>query len=859
MRKYGTWVRILLGCLLLVASMFAFYRFSVKNRQRILSQNENYLADVTIQTANRLGDQLQARRRSINLLALTVAETIDEPWVSQELLTVLQGASIFDYVEFIDANGVNHNADGVQSDSSDRPNYLEGIQGKTGVNVVYNSRITHETIIIFYTPLFFDGEVFGVLCGMFREATLRQAISTQLFDTTANTYLCNKDGTLISSYGASPPPDNVLEDLKTSGKVSEEVFSQIEEAFRASEPLNYTYQGSSGMGNGSLTPVYGSTDWMLLQTFPSSLTKKMVENANVAGVNLELTLLGLSAIYIVALILLNLRGRRRLETEKMYLSQVIEGLVPLFTRLVIIDYHDNTYEYVEGTERGVPPHGPLEDLATFVTNRYIPVEGYADPTDLLRSQEAAAECLKDDRPYYQYEYQIQWEEPRWENASLLCLRRENGVPVSLLFAVQDVTELKEQDVRIHRTMQEAFHAAEDANRAKSDFLARMSHDMRTPMNGILGMTAIALMHLDDRDRVRDCLEKIDSSSQHLLSLINEVLDMSKIESGKVMLSEEEFQLSAAVDQAVALIRSHAAEKGQTLTVSPLDFSHDCVLGDPLRLQQVLVNLLSNAVKYTGEGGAISLEARELPASTAEVGAYEFVVTDNGIGMEPSFLPHIFEPFSRSETSQVRNVEGTGLGMPIARTLVQLMNGDIQVESKLGEGSKFTVHVYLKLWTGKTRAPSGGAPAVRPAPVSAVPAKPERRYEGVRILLAEDNELNREIAVELLSMTGAQVDTAHDGQEAVDMARAHPPGWYSLIFMDIQMPRKDGYQATRELRATEDRPDLRDIPIVAMSANAFQEDVQRSRKAGMNGHLAKPVALDKLMEALNQWLQRNPEN
>lgn len=837
------WGRILLAIAVVAAGLASFAAFSVQNRARILEQNRNYVEYVTVQSAGRVEDLLMARQRSIGLIAAAAQSVNAGPWVSQEQLARYEETSVFDRVEFIDTQGYSHTSDGGEYDSSGRVNYLEGIEGNSGFTVVHDSRDANEMLAVFYEPLYFEGEIFGVLNGICKDDPLRSVISAEIFGVRASSYLCTGNGDVITSSAEGAPPSNILQAMEGSDALTEEAQDEVWKAFAHHRTYSCNYKAAGGTGSACLAAVPGA-DWMLLQSFPPALTDQMAAGADAAGVELELRLMFFFLVYIVCLVWFNLRRRRRLEQEKRHLSLVVEGLVSLFTRLFIVDYEKNTYEYVEDTQRGVPATGKLGDLVAYMSPKYILADSHGKSP--LEAASDALTQLSGDVPYVQYEYHIQWEQPRWENASMLCLRRgKDGSIASVLFAIQDVTALKEQDTRIRSTLQEAFHAAEDASRAKSDFLAHMSHDMRTPMNAILGMVSIALLNLDDSERVRDCLEKIDSSSRHLLALINQVLDMSKIESGRLVLSEEDFCLPDILEQTAAIVHSQAAAKEQAFSFGELHLDHPFVRGDPVRLQQVLLNLLSNAVKYTPEGGRISLEARELPHRSPELAGYEFTVSDNGIGMEPEFLSHVFEPFSRSNICQSQSIEGTGLGMPIARTIVRLMNGDISVDSRLGEGSRFTVQVVLKVREGGGE--DGGAQ--EPACLEA----PERKYEGRRILLAEDNELNTEIAVELLGMTGATVETAADGQEAVDMARGNPPGWYDLIFMDIQMPNKNGYEATREIRATPDRPDLGEIPIVAMSANAFLEDVRKSRQAGMNAHLAKPVALDKLMASLDEWL------
>lgn len=840
------WMHILMTGILLTVSLLSFYAFTRENRQRILDRNTNYIEDVTIQTANRINDMLQTRKSSLNVLAITVMETITEPNVDTELLLLLQETSVFDYVEFVDTTGCNHNAYGVISDSSDRENYLEGMKGHTGISLIFNSRITHETLANFYTPIYFNGEIIGVLNGMYREETLQDTMSTELFGISAKSYLCMRDGTVISSCGDSSAPENILTGLRESAIVEAEDLTQIEEAFENHQIYNYTYHGTAGPGNATLAPLADS-DWMFLQTFPSTLTSEMESDANASGVKLESRLIILFLIYIIWLITQSFLRHRRILSEKKRLGWIITGILPLFSRLVILDYRENTYEYVENTQKDIAPKGALSALEAYMAPRYID-EDPTTPFVSLLSRESIQKHLESDTPYLRYEYRIRWQEERWENVAVLCLKRRENVPVMVLFAIQDVTAMKKQDLRTRQALQDAFLAAEDANRAKTDFLSHMSHDMRTPMNAIMGMTSVALMHLDEPARLKDCLDKISLSSRRLLSMINNVLDISKMEDGKIIMEEKEFCLPDVFTQAITSVRPQAEDKSQNLEVLPFQITHEVVLGDPARLRQVLLNILENAVKYTPHGGHVRFQAKELPSKIVGSAYYQFIVEDNGIGMEPEFIPEIFELFARSKTSQVKHMEGVGLGLPISRAIVRLMNGDIGVESKMGKGSRFTVWLHLK------------CPAVLSPPSTDVdvPTREtdrtglEARCAAARILLVEDNDLNTEIALELLESTGVRVETARDGQVAVEMMEKCPLSYYDLIFMDIQMPRKNGYEATRAIRSL-DREDAKIVPIVAMSANAFANDIKNAMDAGMNDHIAKPVSLKKLLDALDKWL------
>ncbi len=541
----------------------------------------------------------------------------------------------------------------------------------------------------------------------------------------------------------------------------------------------------------------------------------------------------------------------QLKSENDRLGHIIQGLAPLFTRLAILDYSHETYEYLQGALPDLPPQGQLSDLSNYMAAHYISGSDAFSSAPSFDIEEIS-KLLGEGVPYLQYEYRIRWEDDRWENASMLSVSPKEKTPMSVILAVQDVTTLKTQEEKIQQTLHGAFTAAEDLSQAKSAFLARMSHDMRTPMNAVLGLASIALSHLDDEKKVRECLEKINSSGHLLLDLINEALDMSKLESGGMVLHDSIFCLSDKLNEVASEILSAAEEKQIQLHIDVSQMEHQEVIGDAERLQQVLRNLLDNAVKYTMPGGAVTFAARELPSRTPKSGYYEFIVEDTGAGIPQELQPKIFEPFVCVETEGSK--KGTGLGLPIAQSIVKLMNGDIKMESEPGRGSRFTVHVFLKLQEKDVKQALGGKPSLHTEvlPDSGKSGDPAARHTGRKILLVEDNEINMEIAMELLDMAGVEVETAENGAVAVEKAQSNPPGYYDLIFMDLQMPVMDGYEAARALRSSE-REDLKHIPIVALSANAFQENVSRTKDAGMNDHVMKPVELDRLLASLDKWL------
>lgn len=424
-----------------------------------------------------------------------------------------------------------------------------------------------------------------------------------------------------------------------------------------------------------------------------------------------------------------------------------------------------------------------------------------------------------------------------------------------------VIGLQSVDTRIREEMEqkkrlgEALVQAQKASNAKSIFLSNMSHDIRTPMNAVAGYASLALSHLDDQNQVEDYLKKILASGNHLVSLINDILEMSHIESGKIRLKEKPCSLPALFQKLGDIIQPMASAKRQNLSLETDSVRDGNVCCDELRLNQVLLNLLSNSIKYTPNGGSISMRVEQLDCPLAAHGTYEFRVRDNGIGMSEEFVARIFEPFERAQTSTVAGIQGTGLGMSITKNIVDMMKGDIRVWSEPNVGTETVFRVTFRLVDNaedsilqeraenRTGAGSGGVNALRGNPGAG---------RAVRILLAEDNAMNQEIAAEFLTEAGYLVEIASNGQEAVDKYRNAAPGYYDLILMDVQMPVLDGYGATRSIRAMEDER-LSSVPIIAMTANSFEEDRQEALSYGMNGHVAKPIDFKILFETLDRIL------
>ena len=400
---------------------------------------------------------------------------------------------------------------------------------------------------------------------------------------------------------------------------------------------------------------------------------------------------------------------------------------------------------------------------------------------------------------------------------------------------QAMKEMEESNKKLKKAKDiatEALQTAENANKAKTDFLSNMSHDIRTPMNAIIGMTSLIRHDAGNKDKVIEYADKIDISSQHLLGIINDVLDMSKIEAGKTVFKYTDFSMPDLIEELNTIFQPQIAERNQTFMVIKENIRHEWVNGDQVHLMQIFSNLLSNAVKYTQEGGKIQFLVEECETKSSVYAKYRFLVSDNGMGMSADFKETIFDPFTRAEGSVTNKIQGTGLGMAITRNLVEAMGGTIDVESELGQGSCFEVLIDLRIEEDRS---------VSSTVQEEKNEQNDNIFQGMRFLCAEDNELNAEILTELLKIEGAECTICENGEEILKTFEKSAPGDYDMILMDVQMPVMNGYEATKAIRRSSHEL-AKKIPIIAMTANAFSEDIQHSLAAGMNAHVSKPVEM-----------------
>ena len=412
--------------------------------------------------------------------------------------------------------------------------------------------------------------------------------------------------------------------------------------------------------------------------------------------------------------------------------------------------------------------------------------------------------------------------------------------VGMFIIKRDNDIIMKKQLAANKLLENAADSAVEASHAKTVFLSNMSHDIRTPINGIICMTEIAKKHTDDEEKVRDCLSKIEGASSHLLSLVNDVLDMRRIESGKTEIISEPMNVTTAADECCSIVYGQLAERNVGFEFVKTNIVHPDVLGDKLHLKQILINILGNAVKFTPDGGKITFTVEELSFENDEA-VYSFTVKDTGCGMSEEFLNVVFQPFSQENNTERTHYNGTGLGLSISDQLVRLMGGNIAVSSKLNEGSEFVVKLPFKINVEKVPG-SAEKPTDRKI----------KSFKGVKVLLVEDNELNSELEKVLLSEKGMVVETAENGLKALEAFMASSEYYYDCILMDVMMPEMDGITATLRIRSS-DRKDAKTIPIIAITANAFEFDIRRTTDAGMNAHISKPFYVEEVLKVLGRLL------
>ena len=703
--------------------------------------------------------------------------------------------------------------------------------------VAYSVVPDRPEIIVFAapaTPGSYRGFGYEAIAITYNNSDLVEALKVSAFNGQAGTFAALPDGRIVVDNGAEGRKDirNIFALLERCSHLTDEERAAVQADFLA---------GNSGelvfcVGSTRYYLVYESAhfqDWMVLGIVPTSVVNASMNRLQattllvVSGIAVVLAMLVL-----VIVVLQNRQVLRRKDHELLVRDELFSMLsVNVDDVFMMLDARSLRTDYVSpNIEKllGIPAAQIYENA--HVIERILPEN---DSVHLLHS-------LADIRPGRQAEWEREYihqvsGETRFFHVVAFC----NVIQGEEKY-ILDLSD-RTGDKKIHQDLEDAVCAAEDASRAKTTFLNNISHDIRTPMNAIIGFTNIALK-LNPKAAVRDYLCKIRNSTEHLLTLINDVLDISRIESGKIEFAPTPVDLTAVTDAVLSIIHGFLADRNLTLHTDLAVPETPYVLADAIRIREVLVNILSNAVKFTQDGGSITFEIRYLPGEDERHILVRYRIADTGVGMSGEFLKHLFDEFSQEENGARTHYKGTGLGLAITKRYVDLMGGTISVQSKKGQGSVFTVQLPVEL-TDEIRIQAKEPPAVGAS------------VAGVRLLLAEDNDLNAEIAMVQLEDLGVQVTRARDGREAVALFAGNPPGAFDIVLMDIMMPEMNGYEATAAIRCMQDRPDARRIPIIAMTANAFAEDVQASLNAGMNEHLSKPIVMEEIVQAIVRNLHR----
>ena len=703
--------------------------------------------------------------------------------------------------------------------------------------IVANSVVPDKPeIMVFAVPTekgSYQGFAYEAIAVTYNNKDLVDSLKISAFEGHGSTFAVLPDGRVVldSSSADMRGVHNILAMLRNSAGFTAEQITTLQKAFAAGKTGNLEFS-IHGIG---YYMVYGSAsfqNWTILGIAPKSVVNANMNRLQYTTMAVMSSIVGMLAVTALLLVVQSNRQKLRKKDQQLLAR---EELFSSLSRNVddvflMIDTGTGKVEYISPNVRrilGISPEAVQEDF------------------HVLCSAEGD-NCTSRLDGLMQMEQGTQQE---WDRE---FIHQETGEPhyIHVTGFINEVQGAKKCIVDLsdrtgeHQTtlaVEAALEIAEKASQAKTDFLSNMSHDIRTPMNAIVGLTTLMENELDQPEKLAEHLHKLESSGQLLLGIINNILDMSRIESGKTTLSVEPMHLSQQLDQLSTMIRAQASEKAQTFTVST-HLRHENLLADPTRLNQVLMNILSNAVKYTPRGGHIRFEVEELPRNE-HYAKYRFVVQDDGIGMSKAYQKTLFDPFTREERSGTNRVQGTGLGMAITKNIVDLMGGSISVESATGKGTRFEVVLEFPIDTEADAVPEAQALPEEPEDVSPLC--------GMNFLCAEDNAINAEILELLLKSKGAHCKICPNGQEIVDAFVRVKPGEYDMILMDVQMPVMDGLEAARRIRSSAN-PLGQVIPILAMTANAFLEDMQKSKEAGMDEHLSKPVDIDALEQTVKRF-------
>ena len=794
--------------------------------------------------ANKLDDIFSNSLKSVEALAKLSSNDIRDGQMNSVFLAELEKMIQFDHLNFTDSSGMTLKTTGEKVYSGNKWYFTDGIKGNSGIFVMMPTN-TSMAYILFYAPVYIQGKIVGILSTSFDENSIKRFLDYKVYGAHASAGIVNTEGKSLialesmkmqqtSIQGLSK--DNFRKFLYTS-KFDEENRNNIIRAYATRTPSSYKFNGNTDEIQGYIAPLR-TVPLSVYSNFPTEASRSLYSMGIQAGRILQALLILIFAGYIIYLMIVQLLIRRNEARQNRLANYIAKAENAIARAMIYVDAENGTFEDLSIMPMPFPKTGQLDNL----------VEGFIQYNDDMQNGD-------DFRTFFN----VTIKERKVLNyipSVVFCSTKPNGkkeyitmvyIPVEVkkdvvykgIILFRNITSEKSKEIEANRKLSQALNAAREASNAKTTFLFNMSHDIRTPMNAVMGFTAMAKKHIEEKETIKKYLDKIDIAGKQLLSLVNQVLEMSRIESGKIILSEQKCNLENVIKALSTTYGSHAETKGILFTATITNLEHKMVLIDSDRINQIAANIIGNAIKYTNENGSIMCTLEEEKCDREGYGMYTLVVEDSGIGMSSDFIEHIYDEFTRESSTTVSRIQGTGLGMTIVKKLTDIMNGTIKIDSKKGQGTKIAVSIPMK-WC-KDLSPE----TAEQKTVTTIPLK------DMKVLLVEDNEMNREIAEEILTENGLVVDTANDGDIAVDKVRRAPPGAYNLILMDVQMPRMNGYDATKAIRKLED-PQKSKVPIIAMTANAFEEDKKNALAAGMNGHLAKPIDVQKLIQTLTNF-------
>ena len=962
--KAAVFIAVLAGIILLV-----FQYFGVVS-ETIYEESVSHLTEVFHQSDNMLRELTEKNLTYLHMWGENLQNTASEEEIRDYIKKAQEDAGFLEFY-FLSADGNYKMATGETGYLGLQENVEEKIRQEN--DVITNAAVPGKAqMLVFATPRahgIYQGFEYDAIGIAYENSDIVDVLDISAFDGNAQSFIIHPDGRIVVDHSSESWGNvyNFFGVLREHSDMSEKEIFELSDKFKAGD-TDAMLLNLDGRNYYLVYEKSNIQDWMFLGLVKADIVNASMDNLQRSTIILVSVVVFCIAAFLISLIIQKGRTNlRKKDTEILYRDELFQKLsMNVDDVFLMLDAKTYQVDYVsQNVEK-------LLGITVEQIRKDIYILGKLHPEE---SEDSEKNYLKEIKVHEQREWDFQCVhqktgEKRW--FYIVAMGSEVNGKKKYILVMSDRTS----DWKMNQALSEAVHAAETANRAKSTFLSNMSHDIRTPMNAIIGFTTLAVSNIDDRKRVRDYLGKILSSSNHLLSLINDILDMSRIESGKLHLEETEVSLSDVLHDLKTIISGQIHAKQLELYMDAMDVTNEDVYCDKTRLNQVLLNLLSNAVKFTPAGGTVSVRIRQCPGTVKGSELYEIRVKDNGIGMSQEFVQKIFSPFERERTSTVSRTQGTGLGMAITKNIVNMMGGTIEVQTEQGKGTEFIVrlplriqsehqriekiaeleglkalvvdddfntcdsvtkmlvrvgmrsewtlsgkeavlrarqsvelgdafHAYIIDWrlpdmngievTRQIRSLGDDTPIIiltaydwsdieveaRAAGVTAFCAKPlfmsdiretlmtaigqsqaepedsvlpaaGSDFRGRCILLVEDNELNSEIALEILNEYGFLVDTAENGAEAVEKVKNSMPGNYDLVLMDVQMPVMNGYDATKQIRALDD-PALAGITILAMTANAFDEDRKEALECGMDGFLSKPIVIEELIDALHDNL------